>query len=237
MPVMTGSTTLLDHMEAPGGQQPFALGMDGRRDGWGARRPLPHIHDITSVTIDIDAHLPIERVLQQAETYLRQAESSKTFNRPDLALKDYLRASIILTDVLKRNKGWVSLQRDNKAQVDRYQRLMHQVAATHSQFEELKEFIKRDNEITGVLPTSRGVATNGAPHDTVAQGSHPQARIQNGDGSSPRYAHGTTPAQTKENGAPARPAPPTPKAKPVVHPKQPTVASPTPSVSVRTPAQ
>ncbi|KAL2174539.1 uncharacterized protein P884DRAFT_280072 [Thermothelomyces heterothallicus CBS 202.75] len=188
---MPGSTTMLN--DAPSGT------LSGRSDGAkGGKRPLPHIDDITSVTVDVDSYAPVEKVLQAAETYLRQAESSKNFGRPDLALKDYIRTNILLLDVLKQNKGWVSLQRDNRAQFERYQRLVRQVHAAHGDFEAIKDQIKADNARTGVEPTSRSVgsagkgAINGQDKDTTPNGT------------------------AKENGVAASPPP---RSKPVVHPK------------------
>ncbi|EAQ85206.1 hypothetical protein CHGG_09220 [Chaetomium globosum CBS 148.51] len=120
---MPGSTTTSSHARSAS-----LGGFDGRPDGaMGGKRPLPHIEDITSVTVDIDTHTPVEKVLQTAEICLRQAESSKSFGRPDFALKDYIRTNIILLDIIKKNKGWVSLQSDNRAQFERYQRLAKDV--------------------------------------------------------------------------------------------------------------
>jgi ubiquitin carboxyl-terminal hydrolase 8 len=189
---MPGSTAMLDHA---GSTTAGALG--GRPDGAkGGKRPLPHIDDITSVTVDVDTYAPIEKVLQAAEVCLRQAESSKTFGRPDYALADYIKTNIILLDVIKKNKDWVSLQRDNKAQFERYQRLLRQVHAAHSDFEAIKVQIKADNARTGVQPTVRRPGSaergNGQEKGNVANGT------------------------LKENGVST---PPTPKNRPAVHPK------------------
>ena len=205
---MAGSTTILDH---PG---PTPLGgPDGRHDGAKpGKRALPHIDDITSVVVDADAHAhtPVEKVIQMAEVYLRQAESSKNFGRPDLALKDFIRANIILLDIIKKNKGWVSLQSDNRAQFERYQRLLRQVHATHSDFEAIKVEIKADNARTGVQPTVRRPASAGEGMDRRAEKGHLNGHTRNAFSVS--FA-------TKGNGATTSPAPPTPKSKPVVHPK------------------
>ncbi|KAL2143952.1 hypothetical protein VTI28DRAFT_9782 [Corynascus sepedonium] len=188
---MPGPINMLDNVPpgAPSGR------FDGAKGG---KRPLPHIDDITSVTVDVDSYAPIEKVLQVAESHLRQAESSKTFGRPDLALKDYIRANIVLLDAIKKNKGWVSLQRDNKAQFERYQRLLRQVRAVHGDFEAIKVQIKADNARTGIEPTSRG--------------SRPAEKADlNG-----RDEGGTANGTAKANGVPTSPPP---KSKPVVHPK------------------
>lgn len=188
---MPGPTTVLNGV--PSGA------INGHSDGpKGGKRPLPHIDDITSVTVDIDQYAPVEKILQAAETSFRQAESSKTFGRPDLALKEYVRACIILLDILPHNKGWASLQRDNRSQFDRYQRLRRQINAAHGDFEAIKDQIKADNLKTGVRPTSHSVglagkgAINGQDKDKTSNGI------------------------AGENGVAASPPP---KNKPVVHPK------------------
>ncbi|KAK4666139.1 ubiquitin-specific protease doa4 [Podospora pseudopauciseta] len=156
---MTGAVTMMDHAgSSRAGPTNGGLPNGG---GNGTRRPLPHIDDITSVEVDLDPHAPIERVVQMAENYLRQAESSKTFGRPDLALKDYIRASIIVLDLIKKNKGWVSMQRDSRALHDRYTRVLRQLDATHTEFERIKMEIKADNARTCVQPTAQRQSRNG----------------------------------------------------------------------------
>lgn len=197
---MPGSTALLGNA----GPTP-AGGKDGRPDGAKpGKRPLPHIDDITSVTVEVNAYAPIEKILQMAEACLRQAESSRTFGRPDMALKDYIRTNIILLDTIKKNKGWVSLQGDNRAQFERYQRLLRQVHAAHADFEAIKAQIKADNARTGVQPTAHRLEAAVKPTAGV---NGPEAKVGGGNGI--RTA----------NGAPAHPASPPPKAKPIVHPK------------------
>ncbi|KAK3904775.1 hypothetical protein C8A05DRAFT_13377 [Staphylotrichum tortipilum] len=197
---MPGSTVLMGNA----GPTP-AGGLDGRPDGAKpGKRPLPHIDDITSVTVEVNAYAPVEKILQMAEVCLHQAESSKTFGRPDVALKDYIRTNIILLDTIKKNKGWVSLQGDNRAQFERYQRLLRQVHAAHGDFEAIKSQIKADNARTGVQPTTRRPESAGKPSVAL---SGPETKASGGNGIRP------------ENGAPALPASLPPKAKPTVHPK------------------
>ncbi|KAK4105263.1 cysteine proteinase [Parathielavia hyrcaniae] len=194
---MPGSTTALDH----DGPAPLGGGGGKYTGAKGGKRPLLHIDDITSVTVDIDDHAPIEVVVQKAEAFLRQAESSQTFGRPDLALEGYIRTNIILLDVIKKNKGWASLQRDKKTLFERYQRLLRQVHAAHDEFDAIKAQIKADNTRTGIQPTERqpGSAPTGSGNEQKRQS----------------VVNGTS----KENGAVAGPASPPPKQRPAVHPK------------------
>ena len=167
---------------------------------------MPHIDDITSVTVEVNAYAPVEKILQMAEACLHQAQSSRTFGRIDMALKDYIRTNIILLDTIKKNKGWVSLQGDNRAQFERYQRLLRQVHAAHGDFEAIKAQIKADNARTGVQPTVR--RPESAENPSLGAGANaPEAKTGAGKGI------------RAEHGAPAHPASPPPKAKPIVHPK------------------
>ncbi|KAL2264652.1 hypothetical protein VTJ83DRAFT_7162 [Remersonia thermophila] len=185
---MPGPTTL--HTSG----SPSLGGSGGRPSSLGpGKRILPHIDDITSVTVNIDNHTPVEKVLAVAESTLRQAESYRTFGRPDLALADYLRASSIILDIIRHNKGWVSLRRDNKSLSERYNRLLRRVQEMHPDFEAVKEHIKADNARTGVQPTvSRPSSTDAGPrHPPTAT---PVAKV----------------SEAGENGV---------KSKPAVHPK------------------
>ncbi|KAK0708186.1 hypothetical protein B0H67DRAFT_494840 [Lasiosphaeris hirsuta] len=198
-------------MATPVGQNGFAVSSNGRPGGArGGKRPLPHIEDIVSVTVDVDAFAPIEKVLQIAETYLKQAESAKTFGRPDIALKDYIRTNIVVLDVIKKNKGWVSLQNDNKTQYERYQRLLRQVLNLSSEFDKIKADIKVDNARSGVQATA---------HRPTSSGERLEGRTQDGVSPGQKTVNGTV--ETKQNGLPLRsaPAPPPPRSRPAVHPK------------------
>lgn len=116
--------------------------------------PLPHIDDITSVTIDFDRYTPMDKLLTIAEDLLREAETYRAFGgRIDMAMKSYIKANILLVDVVKKNKGWASLQADNKAQRQRYNALVRQAQAGHGVFEHIKSEIKADNARSGVKPT------------------------------------------------------------------------------------
>ncbi|KXX83345.1 Ubiquitin carboxyl-terminal hydrolase 8 [Madurella mycetomatis] len=199
---MAGSTTLLGQ----GGPAPLGAPGDGHDGAKVPKRPLPHIDDIVSVTVDLEEQAPIEKILVTAENCLRQAVSCKNFGRPVLALQDYLRANIILVNIIPRNMGWPSLQAGNKTQYERYQRLLHQAHTVHDDFKAIKSQIKADNARTGVQPTVRRPASAGGVANRPA-------------------TNGTTTGQENgvsavmENGAPARPPPSPPKTKPVVHPK------------------
>ena len=195
---MTGSTTVLNHAgptPPASGQNGFPL---GRKAG---KRPLQHIDDVLAVQLDTDPCASVEKLLQTAETYLRQAESARTFGRPDLALTDYIRASIIILNEIKSNKGWVQLQGDNKAQLGRYQHLVRRMSELQDDFAKLKVEIVADNARTGVQPSVVRRPTSGRSGGT--------AQDQNG----------VRQAQVDVHPAPGGPSPPPPRTRPVIQPK------------------
>ncbi|KAK0617210.1 hypothetical protein B0T14DRAFT_538805 [Immersiella caudata] len=199
---MPGSTTVINHAgSTPAGtsQNGFALGPNGngRADPPKGKRQLPHIDDITSVAVSIEPVVPIDKVIQTAELYLSQAESSRTFGRPDIALADYIRANLIVINVIKHNRGWVSLQNDNKAQYERYQRLLRQVSALLDSYEKIKADIKADNQRTGVQPAVRRSTVGGGGSGVSAGSTHDGAQAGQA-GVNGRTDHpATSPARTR----------------------------------------
>ncbi|KAK3939081.1 hypothetical protein QBC46DRAFT_263966 [Diplogelasinospora grovesii] len=224
---MSSSTTVVNHSgPAPpsNGQGSFAFGSGGGGPGGarkGGKRPLPHIDDITSVTADVDPNSPIDTLLQHAETCFAQAESSKSFGRPDIGLKEYIRTNIIVLETIKKNKDWPSLQGHHASQFDRYQNLLRRVHAVHGEFDKIKAAIKADNARTGVQPTSRRQGVNGEAVGKRAETRIGGAAAPNGTPNGVNAHHRSQSSFTvvKENGAPKGPAPPAPKGKPAVHPK------------------
>lgn len=220
---MAGSTTLIDHSgpsSVNGTHKTAGFGSERGPEGWemkssgggggagGGKRTMPHIDDIKSVTVDVDPNASLEKVLEQAEICFRQATSAKTFGRLDLALKDYIRATIILLDIDK-NKGWPSWQQQrNKAQSDKYQKLMRDLKGAHTDFERIKEEIVADNARTGVRPLSQQSSLNGPPEKDVSYRDSINTVVNGG-----------TATNRILNSPPERPAPSPPKVKPIVHPK------------------
>ena len=172
------------------------------------KRPLTHIDDITSVIIDYDRFTPMDKLLATAEESLHQADTYRTFGgRIDMALMSYIRACTILFETVKHNKGWVSLQADNRAQKQRYDHLARQANAAFGMFEKIKADIKADNARTGIQPKAHRHPRAAEPA-TKAVSAVPKDNknsVDNDGGA----AGMPTPA----------PFPIPPKAKPKVHPK------------------
>lgn len=169
--------------------------------------PLPHIDDITSVTVNYDLHTPMEKLLVIAEELLRQAETYRTFGgRIDMAMMSYIKATILLVDVIKKHKGWVSLQRDNKAQKQRYNDLLRQADAAHGVFEKIKAEIKADNARSGIQPKAHGLRPGGGAPTNVERAGFTvpkEHRVSQGGGLS---SDGVPPPMSSQSPAKAKPS-------------------------------
>lgn len=138
---------------------------DGRHNGLG-RPPLPHIEDLVAIPTDIDANQSIRRLLEQAEAALRQSEMSRDFNRPGLALKEYIRASIIAVQVVSNHKDYPAMRSGDAARA--HNALLRRISAQSDAYEHIKRDIIQDNRRTGVRPTVIRAAANGAPKENAA---------------------------------------------------------------------
>ncbi|KAH6618148.1 hypothetical protein B0J18DRAFT_272577 [Chaetomium sp. MPI-SDFR-AT-0129] len=200
---MPGLTSMLD-------DDPPSGGVNGHPNG--SKRPgrtFPHIDDlVNNTTTDIDPHAPIDTLLRLAQEGLKHAESSRSFGRPDLALKEYLRTNDILLTIIPHSKDWTSLRRDRNKQGQAYNKLLKQVKDAVDDFEACKERIREDNARTGVQPTAHQSSAGSGSGPAVAQ-----TGAVNGQRENLRYVGGSG---TRENGVPASPPP---RTKPVVHPK------------------
>lgn len=135
---------------------------NGHVKGSGAagHAPLPHIDDVVALPRDIDTNQSMKRLLESAETSLRQAEMSRDFNRPALAMKDYIRASVIAVQVIANHKDYPSLKggRTDLGQV--HSALLKKITNQNDIYEKIKQDIIADNRKSGVLPASKR-QTNG----------------------------------------------------------------------------
>ncbi|GAB0134442.1 hypothetical protein EsDP_00002815 [Epichloe bromicola] len=191
-------------------------GYDGRNGG-AARpgaTPFPHIDDIVAIPKDIDPNQSIRRLLAQAESSLRQSEMSRDFKRPALALKDYIRAYIIAVQTISEHQDYPALRSTHGGDVARlHSLLLKRIDQQSVIYEKIKQEIIADNKISGVQPTigrsAPSPATNGlsavsstTSHDTGG-----------------RTLQRPAPRGLAPNAANESPA----KAKPVVHPKPPSL--------------
>lgn len=173
--------------------------------------PYPHIDDLLVVPKDIDPNQSIKRLLEMTDVALRQSEMSRNFDRPALALKDYIRASIIAVQVIAKHKDY-NVLRDSRSEPGRlYNALLKKISQQSDDYEKIKRNIMEDNKKTGVQPTVRRSVP---PSPSRAQGTgSPPAVPMNGNAASSR-------PQTRPNGRTLQPVNGSPaKTKPAVLPK------------------
>jgi ubiquitin carboxyl-terminal hydrolase 8 len=146
------------------------------------QRVLPHISDVLAgATPDVDVYAPIETILQRAETHFREAETAREFGRPDTALSSYLKAYIIVAELMPKHKdiGNIKAAGNPKQQHARYMRLRKQVVDGQDVFDKLKADIKADNVRTGVLPRAQQQQVARPPSSSSA-GPAPSSTEQHG---------------------------------------------------------
>ena len=190
------------------GHTPGGMGLPNGRPG--GKREMVHIDDIMAFELDVNQHASVDHLLNYAEERLRSAESLKEWGRKDYALRDYLKASTTVVDVVPRNKGWISLISDRQGSHKKYNALLARLSANSDAFEAIKEFIKADNAKTGVQPTvKRSSASGPSGHATEKKVSNSTDATQNG----------SLTDRSENNSTPARAPPTPPRTKPAVHPK------------------
>ncbi|ELR08067.1 hypothetical protein GMDG_02894 [Pseudogymnoascus destructans 20631-21] len=75
-------------------------------------RVFQHIDDLLKAKPEVNVHAPIRRLVLDVESYSKQADTHIDFRRPDLALQDYIKASIIAIDIIPRHKEYPDLKAD-----------------------------------------------------------------------------------------------------------------------------
>ncbi|ERT02126.1 ubiquitin carboxyl-terminal hydrolase 8 [Sporothrix schenckii 1099-18] len=177
-----------------------------------------HFDDIKHATLGVDSLTPVETVLGYAESCIKQADFMKDFGRLDLALKEYILASIALLEVLPSNSAWMSVMTDQKGARTRYNALMARISASSATYEEIKAKVKEDNVRSGVQPKSAAKAASQTRQNEQVNG---HGRVTNG-----HRATGSLGLLNGDGPVPPRPSGPPPavpvtatKTKPAVHPK------------------
>lgn len=162
----------------------------------GGARVFAHLDDLVAVKPDVDINSPMRTILQQAELLAKQADTHLDFRRPDIALQEYIKASIVAIEIIPRHKEYVMLQ-SGKGELNRmYAGLKKRLNAQHPRFAEVKIVIKENNAKSGVKPLGNTAAT------TKLNGVNGHIRAQSVQ---------STPLNSIANG--------TPRQKPQVHPK------------------
>jgi len=197
--------------------------------GTGGKRDMVHIDDIMAFDLDVSPHATIDHLLSYAEERLKSAESLREWGRKDYALRDYLKASTTVVDVVPRNKGWISLISDRQGSHRKYNALLTRLSAISDSFEAIKDVIKADNARTGVQPTVKRPSSSGTSGLRSAQSSlagtaAPAPPSGSAQGQTVSGAFGTGQnghvADGLAGSGRASSQPPTPpRTKPAIHPK------------------
>ncbi|KAL0941735.1 ubiquitin c-terminal hydrolase domain-containing protein [Colletotrichum truncatum] len=184
----------------------FAMGGDGASAGRGGKPPLPHIDDLTSASPDVDMKLPLRKILEKGDNAMRQAETFRDFGRPDLAFKEYIKASLIAVRYVPQHPDALSVRGGHGDMSRIYTALMKKIDSQHGNFEKIKADIIADNQRTGVKRTTSRPSSmiNGEVNRPMTPQGHPGTPVM-----SPTRSE----AGTHVNGSPS------PKSKPTVQPK------------------
>ncbi|KAI0155294.1 hypothetical protein GGR57DRAFT_464754 [Xylariaceae sp. FL1272] len=154
---------------------PRATNGAGRGSG---KAPFRHIDDIVSVTVSIDPHTPLRRLLEIGDSSMRQALTFNQFGRPDMALQEYIKAFTIAVDKVPKHKDYPSLKADRGDLNRMYQALKVKITNSGAIFDKVKEEIKDDNMRSGAIPTrphaeqllsSLPSAPSATPRDRIAR--------------------------------------------------------------------
>lgn len=148
---------------SPQGGKLGANGYNGGGDS--GKKPSPrvfqHIDDLLKAKPEVNIHAPIRRLLLDAESYSKQADTHTDFRRPDLALQDYMKASILVVDIIPRHKEYPDLKADRGELHRLYGGLQKRISSQYARFEDVKTAIKANNAESGVKPFSLDLAQNG----------------------------------------------------------------------------
>ncbi|KAI1805351.1 cysteine proteinase [Daldinia bambusicola] len=131
-------------------------GTDAHSSGAGSgtgKPPYRHIDDLVSVSVDLDPHTPLRRVLELGDVHMRQAITYSDFRRPDLALQEYIKAFTIAVDKVPKHKDYPSMTSDRGELNRLYKALKMKITTNGATFEKIKEDIKENNRRSGVRPT------------------------------------------------------------------------------------
>lgn len=161
--------------------------------------PLPHIDDILAIPKDVDPNTSLRRLLEMAESSMRQAEMSRDFNRPAIALKEYLRASIIAIQIIGNHRDYNSMKGERDGLERVHKALLKKINLQDQIYRKIKEDIIADNKRTGVQPTVQRAGP----------------RRSDGGSSRPMSPQNTTPMASPRSSTSSSPG----RSRPVVQPK------------------
>ncbi|RKF59005.1 Ubiquitin carboxyl-terminal hydrolase 4 [Golovinomyces cichoracearum] len=115
-------------------------------------RVMIHHDDLISVTPSVDISSPIKTIIRECEYLVKVSDASLEFRRPDIALQQYLQASIIAIEIIPRHKEYHDLQFDRPELFKLYSGLKERIKSRNEKFMEAKNIIKKNNLLHGTQP-------------------------------------------------------------------------------------
>ncbi|KAL2069405.1 hypothetical protein VTL71DRAFT_14084 [Oculimacula yallundae] len=203
-PVATGGPPHTRSTSVHGG--PVSMGYGSRTNGIEGlkvgNRVLPHLDDLVAVTPAGEIrHWSMRKLLQEGELLAKQAETHLDFQRPDIALQEYIKATIIAVEYVPRHKDYPSLQSDRGELHRMYAGLNKRITAQHSRFAEVKEIIKENNARSGVKPANSNSSAQSENGGSVTNGHTRTQSVPNGP------PNGTSTNATRKKPPPVQPKP------------------------------
>ncbi|MCJ1273315.1 ubiquitin-specific protease doa4 [Puttea exsequens] len=142
--------------------------------------PYPHIKDLqeraSSAVRNIDPHVPIRGLLNNAQQSMTQVGTDVSFRRPDRAYVEYLIGSDLLLNVIPKHKDFPSVIASKGEWQQIYQRLCKQSDTQHAMAKQLYEIIVDDNAKNGVKPSSFSASGSASSNFSNGQRQQSQAR-------------------------------------------------------------
>lgn len=129
------------------------IGNDGASRG--SNRVFAHIDDLTAAKPDVNIYSPMRTLLLQCEIHSKQAQTHLDFGRPDLALTEYIKATILLVEIIPRHKDFPQLKSDRGELHRLFGGLQRGLSTQFQKFEGVKIIIKENNAQNRVTSVQR----------------------------------------------------------------------------------
>ncbi|KOS19930.1 Ubiquitin carboxyl-terminal hydrolase 5 [Escovopsis weberi] len=178
--------------------------------------PLPHIEDVVVFPNDIDPNQSMRQLLDLADATLSRSEMSRDYRKPALALKDYLRASVIAVQIIPNHYDYKELKSGRADWQIRHTNLLRRISRQDAIYDELKAKIIADNKLSGVKPALGGQASKANAWPASFTNPVQKGLTSPKQSADPRRDEASSrPPANSING----------KSKPTVHPKPPALMS------------
>lgn len=182
--------------------------------------PLPHIQDLVAIPKDINPNQSIRKLLEQAESSFKQSEMHRDFNKPAIALKDYIRAFVIAVEIIHKHQEYPAMKSKQGDALLLHKALLSKIDRQSEVYDQIKKDIIADNQRTGVQPTVKNPAAFTTPTSlstlSLPATNNVGARSLQHQAKQPQQLPNGHVSQLPNGGPPA-------KSKPVVHPKPPSL--------------